>query len=342
MLKKGLIQVYTGSTGELNLAHLGLCMRASGQGLRIFMLGFLHHPFLEAEHKALSTLKPLVDFDIPALKGNQDSDIKPVERGEAQKRVQEARRLIRGGYDIIMLEGINQAVDTGLLSMGDVLGLIEEKPAQMELVITGKNAVHEIIDRAELVTEMRGQKMPPSLYNVDKYCGEKGIEVITGDGKGKTTHCLGRAMLNAADGRRTKVLQFIKSPRDYGEVIACKRFENLDIRSMGKGFVIGKPKESGKHIEAANAAWKTCLQEISSRKFDLIVLDEINVAVHLGLISPEAVEEMMLSRPNDLHIMMSGRNANSMIKERASAVFEMKEIKHPFHQGVHARKGIEY
>jgi len=149
-------------------------------------------------------------------------------------------------------------------------------------------------------------------------------------------------MFFAGNGIRSSVLQFIKSPQAYGEVIAAERFPNLEIKTMGEGFIFGPSKQSKKHLEAARRAWEASLREIFSLKDRLVILDEINIATHLGLVHPERVREMMFLKPKDLHLILSGRNAHPEMKEHASTVFEMREIKHPFHKGVQARRGIEY
>ena len=149
-------------------------------------------------------------------------------------------------------------------------------------------------------------------------------------------------MLFAAHRLPATILQFIKSPHAYGEVTAIERFRDLQIKSMGEGFIFGSSQPSKKHIEAARHAWEACLREIFSLKFRLVVLDEINIATHLGLVHPERVREMMFLKPKNLQVILSGRNAHPEIMEHASTVFEMKEIKHPFHRGIPARKGIEF
>ncbi len=111
---------------------------------------------------------------------------------------------------------------------------------------------------------------------------------------------------------------------------------------MGEGFIFGSSKPSKKHIEAARGAWEASLREIFSLKDRLVVLDEINIATHLGLVHPDRLREMMFLKPRNLHVILSGRNAHPEMKEHASAVFEMREVKHPFHKGIQARRGIEY
>jgi len=344
MLKQGLVQVYTGKTSQMNLAHIGLSLRATGQNLRTFVMGLLLHPFVETEDRALSFLKPNVVVErLPLTSVPSNEILLERDREKINTSFEHIQEIIFSGtFDIIVLEEINQVVDRGIIPMSSILDLIRRKPATVELVLTGGNARGEIIEQADLVTEMVEHKREEGSWKIDGSNQEGCVGVVTGNGKGKTTYCLGRAMFFAANGIPSSVLQFIKSPRAYGEVVAIERFPKLEIKSMGEGFILESSRPSRRHIEAARGAWEACLREIFSLNYGLIVLDEINVATHLGLVHPDRVREMMFLKPKDLHIILSGRNAHPEMKEHASAVFEMKEIKHPFNKGVHARRGIEF
>lgn len=344
MLTRGLVQVYTGKTRQMNLAHIGLTLRATGQNLRTFFMGFLPHPFVDTEDKALSFLKPnVVVRRIPVTTAPSVENLPDRDRDEIRSAFRHIQDIILGGsHDIVILEEINQIVSSGIIPPSNIMNLIKKKPAHVELVLTGRNAKDEIIEQADLVTEMVEHKVEKGSWEVEGRDPEGCIGVVTGNGKGKTTYCLGRAMFFAANGIPSSMLQFIKSPLAYGEVIACERFPNLEIKSMGEGFILGKTRPSKKHREAARGAWEACLREIFSLTYRLIVLDEINIATHLDLVHPDRVREMMFLKPKDLHIILSGRDAHSEMMEHASAVFEMKEIKHPFHRGVEARRGIEF
>ncbi|MBE9521850.1 MAG: cob(I)yrinic acid a,c-diamide adenosyltransferase [Proteobacteria bacterium] len=344
MLTRGLVQVYTGKTRQMNLAHIGLTLRATGQNLRTFLMGFLPHPFVDTEDRALSFLKPnVVVRRIPVTTAPSVENLPDRDRDEIRSSFKHLQDIILGGsYDIVILEEINQIVSSGIIPPSNIMNLIKKKPAHVELVLTGRNAKDEIIEQADLVTEMVEHKVEKGSWEVEGRDPEGCIGVVTGNGKGKTTYCLGRAMFFAANGIPSSMLQFIKSPLAYGEVIACERFPNLEIKSMGEGFIFGKTRPSKKHREAARGAWEACLREIFSLTYRLIVLDEINIATQFDLVHPDRVREMMFLKPKDLHIILSGRDAHSEMMEHASAVFEMKEIKHPFHRGVEARRGIEY
>ncbi|MFW6147454.1 MAG: cob(I)yrinic acid a,c-diamide adenosyltransferase [Thermodesulfobacteriota bacterium] len=342
MLKQGIVQVYTGPSQQMNFAHLGLCLRAAGQGLRTCLIRLSSHPFIEAEDRALSYLKPMVAVDRMVWNGEAPGKVLAEDTREVRTSLEHIHEVVvKGGFDIVILEEINPLLDKSIIPVDFIRDLITARPGSVELILTGKNAPEYIIDRAELVTEIVQHKGEEESWAIDGSSDEGCIGVVTGDGKGKTTYCLGRAMLVAANGFPASILQFIKSPQPYGEVLAIGKFPNLKIQTMGKGFIFG-PKPSEDHIIAAKEAWNECLREVFSGGYRLIVLDEINIATHLGLLLPETVREMLHSKPRNLEVLMSGRGAHSEMKEQASAVFEMREIKHPFHQGIQARKGIEY
>ena len=210
MLKQGLVQVYTGKTGQINLSHIGLSLRATGQNLKTFIMGFVPHRFVDTEDRALSFLKPHVMVErLQSKQGAFDenllsSDIDTI--NIAIKHIQEI--ISSGAFDIIILEDINYLVDMGIIPVSTVINLIEKKPANVELVLTGRNAKNEIIEQADLVTEMIEHKKEEGSWKIDGSNQEGCVGVITGNGKGKTTYCLGRAMFFAANGMQSSVLQF--------------------------------------------------------------------------------------------------------------------------------------
>ena len=328
----------------MNLAHIGLTLRATGQNLRTFLMGFLPHPFVHTEDKALSFLKPnVVVRRIPVATAPCLETLPDRDRDKIRSSFEHIQDIVLGGsYDIVILEEINQIVNRGIIPSDTIINLIKKKPAHVELVLTGRNAEDEIIEQADLVTEMVEHKAEEGSWEVEGRNPEGCIGVVTGNGKGKTTYSLGRAMLSAASGIPSKVIQFIKSPQPYGEVVAAERLPNLEIESKGAGFVLETSEPPKKHRDAAKKAWEASLGEIYSHRYGLLVLDEINVATHLGLIRPHQVSEMLRLKPRDLHIILSGRNAHPVVMEQASVVLEMNEIKHPFHKGIKARRGIEF
>lgn len=170
------------------------------------------------------------------------------------------------------------------------------------------------------------------------------IIVLTGEGKGKTTSALGMAMRAVGHGFKVAFLQFIKGGWKYGELEAAKRLEpELELRPLGEGFVHIDPENPDpKDVEVARRAWEVAKEKILSGDYFMVVLDEINYAISYGLLDPMEVLEVLKKRPSHVHVVLTGRDAHPAILEAADLVTEMREIKHPFHQGVVSRKGIEY
>lgn len=174
------------------------------------------------------------------------------------------------------------------------------------------------------------------------------ILVNTGNGKGKTTAALGVVLRAVGQGFKVLILQFIKSGNGYGELAGLAKLgDQVEIRSMGKGFIYYKRDEVGeaelaRHKEAAQAAWRTLVEEVNSDKWDLIVMDEINNAINYELIDVHSVVGMLNNKPKRLHVVLTGRYAKPEIIDMADTVTEMKVVKHAYEKGIKAAKGIEF
>jgi cob(I)alamin adenosyltransferase len=343
MLENGLIQVYTGKSRKYNFAPLGLSLRAAGQGLRTLIACFLPHELMDDEAQMVSFyMKPYLTIDHTAIEGAHPRGT--LDRDKTQKLFEETSLAVLDSlYDIVILNGINQTMALGIISSDDVLTLMREKPSNVEMVLTGPGVPESVIDKADLVTDLELHPISYDQKDGDSPGAQGSIEVVTGNGKGKTTYCLGKSMLYSSIGIRCAFLQFIKSPQPYGEIKAIQMFPNIDIKTMGEGFLghhlHGHEK---RHIEAARRAWEKCLREIFSLKYGLIVMDELNTATFHGLVNPDRVRELLFLKPQNLHLMLSGRNAHAEVMAAASSVIEMREVKHPYRKGIKARKGIEF
>lgn len=166
------------------------------------------------------------------------------------------------------------------------------------------------------------------------------IQVYTGNGKGKTTAALGLAIRAAGAGLRVYIAQFIKMG-EYSEIKALERFKDLiTVEQFGKGrFIKGTPSDSD--IEAAQTGIRKVRMILSSGQHQVVILEEANVAVSLGLLAVEALLEIMAEKPENVELVVTGRGADPKVMEKADLVTEMKEVKHYFQKGVAARIGIE-
>jgi cob(I)alamin adenosyltransferase len=172
---------------------------------------------------------------------------------------------------------------------------------------------------------------------------EKGlVQVYTGNGKGKTSAALGLALRATGRGLKVYVIQFIKGGFDYGELHVLDKLPNITLKAFGRGkFITAKPPEE-EDIKLAEEALKLGRQITQKGEHEIVILDEINVALHLKLIELQQVIDIIKKKPDNVEIILTGRNAPQEIIDLADLVTELKDIKHPFHKGFKARKGIEY
>lgn len=175
---------------------------------------------------------------------------------------------------------------------------------------------------------------------------KKGLIVVyTGDGKGKTTAALGMCIRAAGYKKKVKIIQFIKGTWHYGELDGIKLLSDyVELEQLGKGFVgiIDDKEDISTHIKAAEKTLAKCEEEMLSGKWNILIMDEINVALGLKLIKVEDVLSLLDKKPEDLHLVLTGRNAPQEIIDRADLATEMREIKHPFQQGILAQQGVDF
>ena len=172
---------------------------------------------------------------------------------------------------------------------------------------------------------------------------EKGlVQVYTGNGKGKTSAAFGLALRAAGRGLKVYIIQFIKGGFDYGELYVIDKIPNITLKAFGRGkFVTAKPPDN-EDVKLAKEALKLANGIVKSGEYDVIILDEANVALSLGLIGLEEVLTLIETRPVHVELVLTGRSAPGEIVQVADLVTEMKEVKHPYQKGVEARRGIEY
>ena len=167
------------------------------------------------------------------------------------------------------------------------------------------------------------------------------VQVYTGDGKGKTTAALGLCLRAVGAGLKVYFGQFLKKGR-YSEHKALEKYADLiTVRQFGTpGFIIGEPAE--KDIAAAEAGLLEVLTVISNGAYDVVVLDELNVAIHYQLVPVDRVLSLIQAKPENTELVITGRYAHDDILAAADLVTEMRLIKHYHERGISARRGIEH
>jgi cob(I)alamin adenosyltransferase len=165
------------------------------------------------------------------------------------------------------------------------------------------------------------------------------VQVYTGNGKGKTTAALGLALRASGAGKKVFIGQFLKCGR-FSELNALKKIKNITVEQFGKGCFM--KKATREDILREEAGLKRIEEALGSRKFGLIILDEINVSVSLGLLEEKAVLRVLNKTPKEIELVLTGRNAPRSIIKAADLVSRIDETKHYFDKGIKARKGIEF
>jgi cob(I)alamin adenosyltransferase len=169
------------------------------------------------------------------------------------------------------------------------------------------------------------------------------VQVFTGDGKGKTTAALGTILRAAGHGLNIFIIFFIKGHYAYGEYSTLDKLPNVRLASFGLRQFIYKNREiNPEEKKQAEAALAVAREAVNSGRYDLVVLDEINVALDFHLIEMDDVINLIKNRPPHVELILTGRHADGRLIEMADLVTEMVKVKHPFDKGIKARQGIEY
>jgi len=166
------------------------------------------------------------------------------------------------------------------------------------------------------------------------------IHINTGDGKGKTTAALGLSVRTLISGGKVFFGQFIKKG-DTAELSVPDYFENFTIEQFGEGLLLGRTPDE-KDIRSAGEGLLKVANILRSGEYDLVVMDEVNVAISKGLINTEDVISALDNKAENVEVIMTGRYAPEELIERADLVTEMRKVKHYYDKGVKGRKGIEY
>jgi cob(I)alamin adenosyltransferase len=169
------------------------------------------------------------------------------------------------------------------------------------------------------------------------------IQIYTGNGKGKTTAALGIALRAAGQGLNVLILQFMKRQENIGEIkIIESAHLPIKIEQYGRRVFFKTRTCESMDIHMAHKGFEAFQKAMECGEYDLIVLDEINMAIHFGLLNLVEVIRAVERKPPNLHLILTGRKAKTELIEKADLVTEMREIKHYFSQGIVAQKGLEY
>lgn len=167
------------------------------------------------------------------------------------------------------------------------------------------------------------------------------IMVFTGDGKGKTTAAVGQAIRALGHGYKVFMIHFMKG-RDYGEFLATDKMQNLTLVRAGRDDFVSRENPDPVDVDLAKNGFEKAEKAVMSGDYNLVVLDEINVAVDYGLIEESRVLDLLKSKPQHVALVLTGRNASPELVKMADTVSEVLAIKHHYETGADCCKGIEY
>lgn len=190
-------------------------------------------------------------------------------------------------------------------------------------------------------------EQPSKPLKIDRLVPKKTqglIVVITGHGKGKTSSALGMTVRACGHGLRTCIIQFMKGDLYAGEWDGVKQLKGVELISTGKGFcgIKGNPYPFEEHRANAQQAIRLTREKIASGEFDIVILDEINNALHLKLVDLEQVLDILRDKPPLMHLILTGRDAHPQVIELADTVSEVREIKHAYRKDIEPQPGIDY
>ena len=168
------------------------------------------------------------------------------------------------------------------------------------------------------------------------------VQVFTGNGRGKTSAALGSALRAAGQKLKVYVVQFMKGTYPYGEHVALKQLQNITVARFGHLDFVDPENVTRENKEEAQKALDAALTAISSNEYDLVILDEVNVAVAWELIPLHSLIALIDQKPANVDVILTGRYAAPEIIDLADLVTEMVEKKHPYQKGIQARRGFEY
>jgi len=166
--------------------------------------------------------------------------------------------------------------------------------------------------------------------------------LITGEGKGKTTSALGQALRASGQGLRVLFIQFMKGQDETGEFKSVQQHGLFEMVQFGRSGFVNPSKPQPEDYELAKQGFELAKKAVQNKTYDMIILDEILVSVHLKLLKLEDVKSLIQNKPDELHLVLTGRDAHQDLIEMADLVSEIRAVKHPFEKGIGAQPGIEY
>ena len=375
----GQLHVYDGDGKGKSQAALGVVLRTIGLGIceqkqtRVLLLRFLKGPGRaydeDAAIEALQQGFPQLIDQVRTGRGEYFSadQVTRVDVQEAQRGWTIACGALASElYSVVVLDELNPVLDLGLLDTDEVVRTLAAKPSGMEVIVTGRGAPRQLVQIADLHSEMRAHRRKDRLegHQLAEAAGDPealqappgldGIEIYTGEGKGKSTSALGKALQAIGRGisqdksHRVLILQWLKGGSGYTEDAAIAALREsyphlVDHLRSGRDAIVWRGQQQPIDYVEAERAWEIARAAISSGLYKTVILDEINPTVDLELLPVEPIVQTLLRKPSETEVILTGRCKNPPAYfDLASVHSEMVCHKHYAERGVDLKRGVDY
>lgn len=357
----GQIHVYDGAGKGKSQAALGVVLRSIGLGIgsprqtRVLLLRFLKGPGRTYdEDAAIEALQRAFPHLIDQVRTGRAEffgvdQITRFDRLEAQRGWDIAKGAIASGlYSVVVLDELNPVLDLGLLPIEQVVRALKEKPEHLEVIATGRGAPQPLLDICDLHSEMKPYPHPVLEQGIE------GIEVYTGEGKGKSTSALGKALQAIGKGisqdqsHRVLIMQWLKGGTGYTEDAAIAALQQsypslVDHQRCGRDAIVWRGQQQELDYVEAERGWEIARAAITSGLYKTIILDELNPTVDLELLPEEPIIQTFLRKPRDTEIIITGRCKNPPAYfDLASIHSEMICHKHYAEKGIELKRGVDF
>ncbi|HEY9782842.1 MAG TPA: cob(I)yrinic acid a,c-diamide adenosyltransferase [Leptolyngbyaceae cyanobacterium] len=358
----GQIHVYDGAGKGKSQAALGVVLRSIGLGIdsrsdtRVLLLRFLKGPGRAYdEDGAIKALQQGFPHLIDQVRTGRAEffgadEITRFDRMEAQRGWDIAKGAIASGlYSVVVLDELNPVLDLGLLPVDEVVKVLKSKPEELEIIATGRAAPPQLLDIADLHSEMQ-----PHFHPTAAAQGISGIEIYTGAGKGKSTSALGKALqaigrgISQDNSHRVLIVQWLKGGSGYTEDAAIAALQQIypnlvDHQRCGRDAIVWRGQQQELDYVEAERGWEIARVAIASGLYKTIILDELNPTVDLELLPIEPIVQALLRKPRDTEIVITGRCQNP------PAYFDLANVhsevfchKHYANSGVELKQGVDF
>ena len=363
---KGQLHIYDGEGKGKSQAALGVVLRTIGLGIcekkqtRVLLLRFLKGPGRAYdEDAAIDALQRGFPHLIDHVRTGRSeffnaSEVTKFDKLEAERGWNIAKGAIASAlYSVVVLDELNPVLDLGMLDISDVVRTLESRPDGLEIIITGRAAPSPIVRISQLHSEMKPHsKIENNSFDDINNFG--GIEVYTGEGKGKSTSALGKALQAIGKGisqdksHRVLILQWLKGGSGYTEDAAIDALREsyphlVDHLRSGRDAIVWRGQQQPIDYVEAERAWEIAKAAILSGLYKTIILDEINPTVDLELLPVESIHQTLLQKPKETEVILTGRCKNEPSYFQLANVYsEMVCHKHYANVGVDLKRGVDY